>query len=61
MKFIVMIVVLGLHLGRDGYNHREKRDHFIDDDMYWNVKFVPNFRKTRASLVFSDFVFRRIV
>lgn len=51
-------IVLGLHLGRDGFNHREKRDHFVEEDMYWNIKYIPNFRKVRASLVYSDYVFR---
>ena len=52
-------IVLCLHLGRDGYNHREKRDHFKQEDINWNVQYVPNFRKSRSSLIYADFVFRK--
>ena len=54
-------IVLGIHLGRDGYNHREKRDRLKEENINWNVQFVPNFREAKASLVYSDFIFRMFI
>lgn len=51
--------MLGLHLGRDGYMHRMKRDHQREEDVNWNVPFLTNLYKCRASLVYADYRFRR--
>ena len=52
-------LVLGIHLGRDGYVHRVKREHLKDGDVNWNVPFLPNLFKSRVSLVYADYRFRR--
>ena len=51
--------MLGLHLGRDGYHHRASRDRQKEDDINWNTPYSENIRKERASLMYSDLVYRR--
>lgn len=50
---------MGIHLGRDGYKHREVRDRLREDDINWNLPFTLNIRKARSSLVYSDYVYRK--
>lgn len=38
-------LVLGLHLGRDGYQHRAVRDHLRENDINWNMPYSSNIRK----------------
>ena len=52
-------LVLGLHLGRDGYHHRAGRDHLRENDINWNMPYSSNIRKERSSLVYADAVYRR--
>ena len=52
-------VVLGLHLGRDGYKHRAVRDHLREGDINWNLPFSSNIKKERSSLLYADAVYRR--
>ncbi len=50
---------MGIHLGRDGYVHRIKRDRLTEEDVKWNVPYLPNMFKSRASLVYADYKFRK--
>jgi len=52
-------VVLGIHLGRDGYKHREVRDRLREEDINWNYQFASNIKKARSSLVYSDYVYSK--
>lgn len=52
-------IVLGIHLGRDGYKHREVRDRLREEDINWNYPFASNIKKSRSSLVYSDYVYRK--
>ena len=51
--------MLGLHLGRDGYQHRAVRDHLRESDINWNLPFSSNIKKERSSLLYADAVYRR--
>lgn len=52
-------VVMGFHMGLDGYQHRIVRDHLIGTDINWNRPYVGGIDKFHASLVYANYVFRK--
>lgn len=52
-------IVIGIHLGYDGYAQRQRKEHIISMNMDWNLQYIVNIQKSFGSLTFAHCSFRR--
>ena len=38
-------IVIGIHLGYDGYAQRQRKEHIISMNMDWNLQYIVNIQK----------------
>ena len=43
---VLIGVVVGIHLGYDGYLQRQRKDHIISMDINWNLQYIVNIKKS---------------
>ena len=53
-------VVIGIHLGLDGYHHRVVRDNLGPNNIQWNLRYFRGIDRNRGSLVYAHYTFRSI-
>lgn len=56
----LICVVIGIHLGFDGYVQRQRKDHVISQDIDWNLQYLVNVKKSFGSLVYAHYYFGRL-
>lgn len=51
-------IVIGIHLGFDGYRHRMVRDNLGQNNIKWNLQYFRGIDRNRGSLVYAHYTFR---
>ena len=54
-------VVIGIHLGLDGYHHRVVRDNLGPNNIQWNLRYFRGIDRNRGSLVYAHYTFRTCI